>query len=188
MVPIPSRVYGARMVDVSSPGGADSASADEPARADQAGADVTLAAKSKWPVRFGLAAGALIAVGAVLTMVLVVNAPRPDATLLRTGDLPTVDVLAKIAGEPYFRVEGSTLRAHESFEGWNVFTGFNAYGAPCLVVISDDAEALRIECTPAPAQPIADTFPRSQSDDSMLRFVLNGDVVEAWVYPHTEAQ
>jgi hypothetical protein len=119
-------------------------------------------------------------------MVLVVNAPRPDATLMRTGELPTVDDLAAIAGEPYFRVEGSTLRVHESFEGWNVFTGSNDYGAPCLVVISDDY--LRIECTPAPAQLIADTFPRSQSDDSMLRFILNGDVVEAWVYPHTEAQ
>jgi len=173
------------MVDASSPGGADS-TADEPARTGEAAADVARAAKSKWPRRLGLATGALVAVGAVVTMVLVVNAPRPDATLMRTGELPTVDDLAAIAGEPYFRVEGSTLRVHESFEGWNVFTGSNDYGAPCLVVISDDY--LRIECTPAPAQLIADTFPRSQSDDSMLRFILNGDVVEAWVYPHTEAQ
>jgi len=186
MVPIPSRVYGARMVDVSSPGGVDSASTDESAHADEAEADVMLAAKSKLPGRFGLAAGALIAVGAVVTMVFVVNSPWPDATLLRTGELPTVDVLAKIAGEPYFRVEGSTLRVHESFEGWNVFTGSNFYGAPCLVVISDDE--MRIDCTPAPAEPIADTFPRSQSDDRMVRFILNGDVVEVWVYPHPEVQ
>jgi hypothetical protein len=35
---------------------------------------------------------------------------------------------------------------------------------------------------------IADTFPASQSDSRMIRFVLHGDTVDAWVYPHEGAE
>lgn len=175
------------MGGVSPSGGAESV-ADPPVSADDVGADVAPAAKSKWPGRIGLTLGALVAVGVVVTTVIVASGPRPDATLAQTGADASLDVLQVVNREPYFEIEGSSLRAHDSFEGWNVFSGSNAYGSPCLVVISQDAEWVRIECTPAPAELIADTFPGSQSDSRMIRFVLHGDTVDAWVYPHAEAE
>jgi hypothetical protein len=155
--------------------------------ADEVGADAAPLARSKWRGRIGWAVGALLAVGVVVTTVIVASSPRPDATLAQTGADASLEVLQRVNGEPYFEVEGASLRAHESFEGWDVFSGLNAYGSPCLVVISQDAEWVRIECTPEPAALIADTFPASQSDSGMIRFVLHSDTVDAWVYPHAEA-
>ena len=133
-------------------------------------------------------AGALAAIGAVATTVLLVSAPRPDATLVKTGDLPSVDALALIEAEYFFaRIDGSSLRAHEGFEGWDIFAGSNAFGAPCLVAIAPTDDWVRIECTPQPAQLVADSHPYTQPDGPMIRFILHGDVVEAWVYPHVEA-
>ena len=162
--------------------------ADPGVTSDEVGAEAAPAAKSKWPGGIGLAIGALVAVGVVVTTVLVASGPRPDATLTQTGADASLEVLQIVNREPYFEVEGASLRAHEGFEGWDVFSGSNAYGSPCLVVISQDAEWVRIECTPAPAELNADTFPSSQSDSRMIRFVLRGDTVHAWVYPHAEAE
>jgi hypothetical protein len=173
------------MGGVSPSGGAESA-ADPHVSAEEVGPDADAVASSKWPGRIGLAIGALVAVVVVVTTVIVAS-PGPDATLEQTRANASLEVLQIVNREPHFEVEGSSLRAHESFEGWDVFSGSNAYGSPCLVVISQDAEWSRIECTPAPAELIADTFPASQSDSRMIRFVLDGDTVDAWVYPHAEA-
>jgi hypothetical protein len=167
-------------------GGAESG-ADPHANADEVGADAAPFARSKWPRRIGWAVGALLAVGVVATTIIIASGPRPDATLTQTGADASLEVLQLVNREPHFEVEGASLRAHESFEGWDVFSGSNAYGSPCLVVISQDAELVRVECTPAPAELIADTFPASQSDSGMIRFVLHSDTVDAWVYPHAEA-
>ena len=161
--------------------------ADTRGDAENVGTDVAPAAKSKWPSRIGLMAGALGAIGAVVAGVIVVYGPHPDAVLAKTAEEVTLDVLLLVNSEAYFQVDGSTLRAHESFEGWDVWSGSNAYGSPCLVAIAPAADWVRIECTPAPAELVADTFPYSQSDDRLIRFILDGDTVEAWVYPHAEA-
>jgi hypothetical protein len=175
------------MGGVSPSGGAESA-ADPHVSADEVGADADAVARSKWPGRIGLGIGASVAVVVVVTTVIVASGPGPDATLEQTGADASLEVLQIVNREPYFEVEGSSLRAHQSFEGWDVFSGSNAYGSPCLVVISQDAEWSRIECTPAPAELIADTFPASQSDSRMIRFILDGDTVDARVYPHAGAE
>jgi hypothetical protein len=170
------------------PSGGAVSVADAHGDADEVGADVAPAAKSKWPSRIGLSAGALVAIGAVVTTVIMVGGPRPDATLRQTGEGASLDALALINAEYSFvRIDGSTLRAHESFAGWDVLTGSNAFGAPCLVAIAPTDDWVRIECTPAPAQQVADTHPYTQPDGPMIRFILAGDAVEAWVYPHAKA-
>ncbi len=174
---------------VASPsGGADSV-ADVPVSSDEVGADAAAAGNSKWPSRIGLIAGALVAIGAVVTTVIVVNSPRPDATLTQTGEDAPLDALLLINDEYAFAlIDGASLRAHESFEGWDIYSGSNGFGAPCLVAVAPTDDWLRIECTPEPAQQVADTFPYSQPDGPMIRFILSGDTVEAWVYPHAKAQ
>lgn len=144
--------------------------------------------KSRWPGRIGVAAGALVAIGGVVAMLIAVSGPRPDATLAKTGEGASLDVLALINSDHAFvHIYGSTLRAHESFQGWDIFTGSNTYGAPCLVVIAPTEDFVRVECTPAPAKQVADSHPYTQPDGPMIRFIVNGDIVEAWVYPHAKA-
>jgi len=144
--------------------------------------------RSKWPARIGMATGALVAVGAVVAMVIMISGPRPDATLAKTGEGASLDDLLLINEEGSFlHIYGSTLRAHESFEGWAILTGSNTYDAPCLVAIAPARDWLRIECTPMPAQQVVDTHPYTQPDGPMIRFIVNGDTVEAWVYPHARA-
>ena len=144
--------------------------------------------KWEWPARIGMATGALVAVGAVVAMLIVVSGPRPDATLAKTGEGASLDDLVLINEEGSFRrIYGSTLQVHESFEGWAILTGSNAYGAPCLIAIAPARDWIRIECPPTPAQQVADTHPYTQPDGPMIRFIVNGDIVEAWVYPHARA-
>ena len=169
-------------------GGAES-DALAPMGADDVGAVRAPAAKSKWPSRIALAAGALIAVGAVVTMVVVIAGPRPDGTLTQTGEGASLDSLALIDSEySHVRIKASTLRAHESFDGWEVLTGSNSFGAPCLVAIAPARDWLRIECTPEPAEQVADTYPYTQPDGPMIRFTRDGESVLAWVYPYAEGQ
>lgn len=167
-------------------GGADD-DADAPADADDVGAVSAPAVTSKWPSRIGLSAGALVAVGAVVATMIAVSGPRPDATLAQIPGPAPLDVLVVVNTEPYFRIDGSTLRAYESFGGWDIWSGSNRYGSQCLVAIAPTDDWIRVECTPEPAQLVADTFPYSQPDGPMIRFVLVGDAVQAWVYPHAEA-
>jgi len=172
-----------------SPSGDAEFTGDAPVSAGEIAVDAAPAGNAKWPIRIALVAGVLIAIGAVVTAVLVASGPRADATLPQTGEDASLDVLLLlVATEPHFEVDGATLEQHESFEGWDILSGFNDYGSPCLVAIAPTDEWVRIECTPAPAQLVADTHPFTQPDGPMIRFILDGDTVEAWVYPHAKAQ
>jgi hypothetical protein len=133
--------------------------------------------------------GALVAIGAVVAAFIVASGPRPDATLEQTGEGAPLDALALIQAEySFLGIEGSTLRAYESFEGWDILSGSNRFEAPCLVAIAPTKDWISIECTPEPAQLVADTHPYTQPDGPMIRFTVEGDAVQVWVYPHAKTR
>jgi hypothetical protein len=166
--------------------GAETA-ADAHGGADEVGADVVPALSTKWRDGIPLLLGAVAAVAVVVIMVIVVSQPRPDATLDQTGEPAGLDVLVVVNSEPQFVIDGSTLRQHEGFRGWDIWSGSNVFGSPCLVAIAPDDQWVRVECTPEPAKLVADTFPYEVPGGGMIRFVLDGEHVDAWVYPPAEA-
>src|SRR3954452_20824343 len=60
--------------------------ADARGGADETGAVVVPGRSARWRSRLPLVTGALTAVAAVATMLVVVSQPRPDATLDQTGE------------------------------------------------------------------------------------------------------
>jgi hypothetical protein len=166
--------------------GAETA-ADARGGAGEVGAAVVPVPSSSLRGLVPLLIGALAAVAAVVTMLIVVSQPRPDATLDQTGEPVGLDVLVVVNSEPQYVIDGSTLRQHEGFQGWDLWSGFNAFGSPCLVAIAPDDQWVRVACTPEPAKLVADTFPYEIPGGGMIRFVLDGRQVDAWVYPSAEA-
>lgn len=170
------------------PSGGAVSDADAQTSAGGAGGAVAPAVKSKWRGRIGLAVGALLAVSAVVGVMILASVPRPDATLSETDEDVSLDVLQVVNSESRFEIDTSTLRSHEIFEGWDVWSGSNAYGSPCLVAIAPTGDWVRVECTPSPGELFADTFPYPLRGGGIIRFELHGDTVEAWVYPAAEAE
>jgi hypothetical protein len=167
-------------------GGAESA-AGAHGGADEGSAAVRPAPSPKWRDGIPLLVGAVAAVAAVVIMMIVVSQPRPVAALGQTGEPAGLDVLVVVNSEPQFVIDGSTLRQHQGFRGWDIWSGSNVFGSPCLVAIAPDRQWVRVECTPEPARLVADTFPYPLSGGGMIRFVLDGEYVDAWFYPPAEA-
>jgi hypothetical protein len=157
--------------------------ADAHGGADEVGREVEPDSSSKSGELVPLLIGAVASVAAVVAMLIVVSQPRPEATLDQTGEPAGLDVLVVVNSEPQYVIDGSTLRQHEGFQGWDIWSGSNAFGAPCLVAIAPDGQWVRVECTPEPAKLVADTFPYELPGGGMIRFVLDGAQVDAWVYP-----
>jgi hypothetical protein len=144
------------------------------------------------PKRMGMIVGGLVvfAIAAVVATVTLSSASiaPPDASLAQIDrEIPT-DVLGLVETENNFQVVDSSLQAHQRFHGWELFSGTNDFGSPCLVAIAPTRDFVRIECTPAPAHVVADTHPYTMPDGPMIRFILDGDHIEAWVYPHVKAR
>lgn len=161
--------------------------ADAHGGADEVGAEVAPAPSSKWRDRIPLLTGAVAAVAIVVIMLIVVSQPRPDATLDQTGEPAGLDILVVVNSEPQYVIDGSTLRQHEGFRGWDIWSGYNAFGSPCLVAIAPDEQSVRVECTPEPAKLVVDTFPYELPGGGMIRFILDDEQVDAWFFPSAEA-
>lgn len=147
--------------------------------------------------RLAWTAGALVVAGGAVATALLGPAPRPDATLLPTGAAAGDRVRTLVAMEgPMFAIDTTTLRAHGSFRGLTIWSGVNAYDSPCLVAMHEASGSMsEARCAPSPADLVMDV---SSSGDGfegfeglpgvgIIRFILHGDAVDAYVHLMPEA-
>lgn len=140
--------------------------------------------------RLAWAAGALVVVGSTIAVtVVLVTAPRPDATMQRTAAEPDDLVRDLVASEEsWVRIEDSTLRGYGSFLGLEIWSGTDEYGSPCLMSVNRANDTLSdLRCAPAPADLFIDIA--SFGDDyeglpgeGLIRFIHRGDTVDAYVH------
>lgn len=149
-------------------------------------------ATATWWRRLAWAVGALTVVGGIVAAVLIlVSAPRPDDTLHPTGAEADNRVRELVDQGPSPEVDTSTLRAYGSYHGLEIWSGVNAVGSPCLVAVHRGNDVLsEWRCAPYPADLIMDVSSTGDefegfdglAGDGIIRFMLRGDSVEAYVY------
>lgn len=142
------------------------------------------------------AASALVVVGSAIALsVILVTAPRADATLHLTTVAPDDLVRDLVASEEsWVRIEDSTLRGYGSFRGLEIWSGTDAYGSPCLMSVNRANDTLSdLRCAPAPAELFIDIASRGDDYDGLpgeglIRFIHRGDTVDAYVHlmPRTD--
>lgn len=148
--------------------------------------------------RIGLVAGAAVAVLVIAYAVVWVVVPHPDATLRPVDALPDSQVYRLLAFAEVLEMDASTLRAYETYRGVEPWSTEDAYGNPCLFVIEPSSDNL-LEATCAPpggelyadigAWPYwGDDFGEGLPAGTVIRFHLNGDQVDAYVYPGPETE
>ena len=145
--------------------------------------------------RIAWAAGALVGVGAVVTTVVLLSVPpRPDATLQRTAAEADDQVLTLVRQEvPWMKIDGSTLRAYESYLGLELWSAENAFGSPCLIAVERSKNLFsEVGCAPSPAALFIDVSSWDDDfdghpGDGIIRFFLRGDTVDVYIYFGPEA-
>lgn len=179
----------ATRADISSPpvASASEGAPDSEAAADAASIEHPL---PKWS-RLGWVGGALVlAVGIIMT-ILMLSAPRPEATLYPTRAAVDDQVRELVEGVPMLLVEASTLRGYGSYLGLEIWSGVDRFDSPCLVAIHRASGNLsKARCAPAPADLIMDVASsgdgfegfEGRSGDGIIRFILRDDKVDAYVY------
>ena len=172
-------------------GGVDSGS-DAHGDASEVGTDVAPAAKSKWPSRIGLIAGALVAIGAVVAMM--DSEPRPDATLHPLGVEPDDQLITQMTHEglgsgpsnpPGFGSEQvidlSSLRGFGTYQDIEVWSAVNAFESTCLIAFHrETVDVVARQCVPAGVDLFMDTDEHGLPEGERLRFFLRGDTVDAY--------
>lgn len=149
-----------------------------------------------WWGRLARVAGMLVVAAAIVVAAFLISAPRPDATLRLTAveaddQVRTLVTSAERAGR--YGMDPSTLRAYGSYHGFNVWSGVNAFGSPCLVAVHRAFDYLsRARCAPFPADLIVDVSSSGDgldipAGDGIIRFIRRGDTVDAYVYLLPEA-
>jgi hypothetical protein len=150
-----------------------------------------------WRSRLAWAAGTLVVAGGIVATALLISAPRPDATLRPTtaeADDQVRTLLTSAERAPFYHIDPSTLRAYGSYRGLKIWSGVNSFGSPCLVAVHWASDYFsKVRCVPFPAELIVDV-PSSRSDvfdllngDGIIRFILRGDTVDAYIYLVPEA-
>lgn len=152
-------------------------------------------ATATWWSRLAWTVGALvIAVGIVATFRLV-SAPRPSATLPATAAEADNRVRELVVEEQPW-IDTSTLRAYGSYLGLEIWSGVNAFDSPCLVAVHRANDVLSEgRCAPLPADLIMDVSSSGDgfegfdgvAGDGIIRFILRGDTVDAYVHLMTDA-
>ena len=88
-------------------------------------------------------------------------------------------------------MDASTLRAYGSYLGLDIWSGTNAYDSPCLVAVHRANDVLSEgRCAPSPAELIMDVSSSGDefegfdgvAGDGIVRFILRGDAVDAYVH------
>jgi hypothetical protein len=151
-----------------------------------------LRATSTRPRRLGVVAGATVAALALVYAVAWVVTPHPDATLQATGNQPDgqLSTMLRFAGS--LEIDVSSLRSYETYRGLEPWSGVDAWGNACLVIIERSTESLLgAECMPREATLLADVgawpywhddFATGLPDASVIRFHLDGDTVEVFLH------
>jgi hypothetical protein len=151
-----------------------------------------------WRGRLAGAAGTLVVAAAIVVAALLIST-RPDATLRPTAaeaddQVRTLVTLNERAR--WYEIDPSTLRAYGSYHGLKIWSGVNAFGSPCLVAVNRAGDYLsKVGCAPLPADLIMDvSFSGDGFDgvnmlagEGIIRFILRGDTVDAYIHLLPEA-
>ena len=140
-----------------------------------------------------LGAAGVAAIAAVVAGVIAWTAPQPDASLRFTGALPGEQALRLADFARGQLVSTSSLRGFQPWGELEVWGAQSALGNRCLLIMEPSTDSLHAaSCVPPPAQPIAEVYdvPVASGEGwheglpvgSVVRFVLEGDVVEVWVF------
>jgi hypothetical protein len=142
--------------------------------------------------RLAWAVGALVVAGGIVATVHLVSTPRPDATLQPTAAEADDRVRRLVVEEaPWFEIDPSTLRGYGSYLGLEIWSGVNAFDSPCLVAVHRANDILsESSCAPSAADLIMDVSSSGdgfegfggRAGDGIIRFMLRGDTVDAYVY------
>lgn len=147
-----------------------------------------------WILMAGVAITALALVAAI--DIASMGTPEPEA-LTSDDDAGEADaVLAPVTGragpfDPHDALDRLGLRAdelqrYESFTGLAVWSGASRFGTMCLLVaqpLQGVGEGLGAEgCAPYGADTLAELLVADSSAQRLLRFVLEDDHVDVWVY------
>lgn len=138
------------------------------------------ARKTRWSL-VALLVGGVIAVAAVVTTVISVSGPRPDAVLQQVTDEVDVPVIAMLAvEEPQLEIVVLSLRGYEPYREMELWSGVNDYDSPCLVAVHRETQdVVAASCIPSPGELYVDTMRHGIPDGARIRFTLRGDEVEA---------
>jgi hypothetical protein len=147
-------------------------------------------ATATWWTRLTWASAALVIAAAIVGTVLLLSAPpRPDATLHPTP-AEADDQVRRLAVEeaPWLQIDASTLHAYGSYLGLEIWSGTDTFHSPCLMAVNRANNTLsEARCAPTPAELVLDVA--SFGDDyeglpgeGIVRFILRGDTVDAYVY------
>ncbi len=146
---------------------------------------------STWWRRVAWAAGALVVAAAIVATVVVLSAPRPDATLHATADHAGDDLIRMVTGEVIdLEIDSSTLTSYGSYLGLEIWSVVNAFGSPCLLAVYRGSILSEVRCAPPAAALIMDV---SSSGDGfegfdgvagvgIIRFIHRGETVDAYVH------
>jgi hypothetical protein len=152
-----------------------------------------------WRSRLAWAAGTLVVAAGIVATALIVSAPRPAATLHPTEAEADDQVRTQVTlgeGAHLYEIDPSTLRAYGSYLGLEIWSGVNAFGSPCLVALHRASDNLsEARCAPPAADLIMDVSSSGDgfegfdglAGDGIIRFILRGDTVDAYVYLMPEA-
>ncbi|MCU1444116.1 MAG: hypothetical protein JWQ59_2266 [Cryobacterium sp.] len=154
-------------------------------------------ATATWWSRLAWTVGALVVASGIVATVLLVSAPRPDATLHPTAAEADNDVRRLVVEEaPWLNIDTSTLRAYGSYLGLEIWSAVNAFDSPCLVAVYRANDTLsESRCAPSAADLIMDVSSSGDgfegfdglAGDGIIRFMLRGNTVDAYVYLMPEA-
>jgi hypothetical protein len=148
------------------------------------------------PRRLWLIVGSLAAMTALVYAVSWFAPQQPDATLQPTGVEADSSALSAVSYAPLAEVDVSTMRGYEPYRGLTMWVAENAQGSRCL--LGTEGSTLHgIKCAPPEAELMIDfgaypldytaTYMDGLADGTVIRFRLNGDSVDAYLYPPPSA-
>lgn len=131
-----------------------------------------------------IAGAAAVGLAAGLAVPLL-SPPHPVATLRQAPPADGVELDFETYGIP----AGSPV-SYEQFHDLQIWSAETEQGSTCVVVTTGAEEWMAAGCAPAPLTPTADIlyYPGMRTidgldlpDGSVIRFVLQGDVIEVWI-------
>ena len=146
--------------------------------------------------RIGLGVGAGLAVVTVAYGIGLLVGPHPDATLYPSGRDVGLPLLAEGVDQ---NIDSETFESFDSFRGVEPWIAVGEFGNPCLILLDRSTQrTLATECTPPAGELRVDigVWPSAQRsvygaglpDGSIIRFILRGSAVEAYVIPAPETR
>lgn len=145
--------------------------------------------RSTWAAATTIAVSAAVAAGVTF----VAAGPRPDATLVMTGETPTEALTGNILWLiSAYDIDRDTVIGHAGFADMSVWTARTETGMRCLFLTVGDTQELQTSCMPAGLDPtidftlypgMTDVVGGDYPDRTALRFVFRGDGVDVWIMP-----